>query len=162
VPPTATDFRALVEALTDQQVEFVIVGGVALVVQGAPRTTADLDICYARDPANLERLSGALLPLHATLRGAPAGLPFQADPQTLRSGLNFTLDTDKGEIDILGEVTGVGGFAQAAADAVIMELYGRTVRVMSLATLERAKRAAGRLKDLADLAYIAELRQRGR
>jgi hypothetical protein len=158
--PAATDFRALIEALTGEGVDFVVVGGVALVVQGAPRTTADLDICYSRDPANLERLSSALAPLNPTLRGAPAGLPFRLDAPTLRSGLNFSLDTDKGEIDLLGEIIGIGAFAQVAADTVLLELYGKDVRVMSLAALERAKRSAGRLKDLADLATIAELLKR--
>jgi hypothetical protein len=160
VSPAVTDFRALIEALTDEAVEFVVVGGVALVVQGAPRTTVDLDICYSREPANLERLARALAPLAPTLRGAPAGLPFKLDVRTLRSGLNFTLDTAKGELDLLGEITGIGGFAQVAQEAISMDLYGRSVRVMSLNGLERAKRAAGRLKDLGDLGYIAELKKR--
>jgi predicted nucleotidyltransferase len=158
-PPT--DFRALIEALTDKRVDFVIVGGIALVLQGAPRTTIDLDICYARTPENLSRLADSLAPLSPTLRGAPPGLPFSIDARTLASGLNFTLDTTRGELDLLGEVTGVGGYSAVAEDAVEMELYGHRVRVMSLASLERAKRAAGRLKDLADLAHIAELRRRG-
>jgi hypothetical protein len=156
----ATDFRALVEALCDNDVEFAIIGGVALVLQGAPRTTVDLDISYARSAANLERLARALAPFAPRLRGAPEGLPFQLDARTLRTGLNFTLTTDRGDIDLLGEVTGVGDFDAVASDATILPLYGREVRVMSLATLERAKRAAGRLKDLTDLAHIVELRKR--
>lgn len=157
-----TDFRGLIEALATEAVDFVIVGGVALVVQGAPRTTVDLDVCYARSPDNLERLARALASLSPTLRGAPPGLPFTLDVPTLRSGLNFTLDTRKGELDLLGEITGIGGFEEVVRHAVQLELYGQPVRVMSLDGLERAKRSAGRLKDLADLAYIAELRKRQR
>lgn len=156
----ATDFRALVDALSAEQVDYVVIGGVALVLQGAPRTTADLDICYDRSSENVERLARSLAPWNPRLRGAPDGLPFRLDARTIRSGLNFTLTTDRGDIDLLGEVTGVGNYRAVAADAQTLSLYGHDVRVMSLDTLERAKRAAGRLKDLTDLAHIAELRKR--
>lgn len=92
------------------------------------------------------------------MRGAPPELPFFFDARTPRSGLNFTLVTDFGEIDLLGEVTGIGGFTEASRDAVELTLYGHTIRVMNLDQLERAKRAAGRAKDLLDLAEIARLR----
>jgi predicted nucleotidyltransferase len=156
----ATDFRALLEALLDGGVEFVIIGGVALVLQGSARTTQDLDVCYSRDPENLVRLAAALASLQPTLRGAPKDLPFRLDPRTLQSGLNFTLETDAGDLDLMGEVTGVGGYREIEADATQMALYGRRVKVMGLSTLESAKRAAGRLKDLADLAEIREIRKR--
>jgi hypothetical protein len=156
----ATDHRRLVEALADKHVEYVVIGGVALVLHGSGRTTQDLDICYSRDPANLEALAAALAPFHVTLRGAPADLPFRLDASAIRSGLNFTLRTDLGDLDLLGEVTGVGGYRQLLADVVWMELYGHRVAVMGLESLERAKRAAGRLRDLADLAEILEIRKR--
>lgn len=156
----ATDFRALVEALSDGGVEYVIIGGVALVLHGAPRTTADLDICYSRSEANINRLAAALAGLNPQLRGAPAALPFKLDVGTLRTGLNFTLTTTRGELDLLGEVTGVGAYGAVAEHVLVMELYDRHVQVMSLDGLERAKRAAGRLKDLTDLAHIAEIRKR--
>lgn len=156
------DLRALIEALSDRQVDFVVIGGVALVLQGSARTTQDLDICYARDERNLAALEHALLPFHPTLRGAPAELPFRLDVATLRAGLNFTLSTDAGDIDLLGEVPGVGAYRDAAADAASSEVYGRTIRIMSLDTLERAKRATGRRRDLLDLAEIGEIRKRKR
>jgi hypothetical protein len=74
----------------------------------------DLDLCYARDRANLEHLAAALTPFRPTLRGAPAGLPFRLDAETLHSGLNFTLSTEAGDLDLLGELTGVGGYTQIA------------------------------------------------
>jgi hypothetical protein len=156
----ATDFKGLIDALSDGRVDFAIIGGVALVLHGSARTTQDLDICYGRARENLHRLAAALRPFHPTLRGAPPDLPFHLDARSLASGLNFTLTSDIGDIDLLGEVPGIGGYEQIAADAVIMDVYGRSLRIMSLAALERAKRAAGRLKDLVDLAEIAELRRR--
>lgn len=156
----ATDFQRLIEALVQHQAEFVIIGGVALVLHGSSRVTQDLDICYSREPENLERLVRALSPFHPSLRGAPPDLPFLFDVRTLRSGLNFTLTVEAGDIDLLGEVTGVGGFQDIATDAESMNIYGMAVLVMSLSALERAKRAAGRLKDIADLAEIEEIRRR--
>lgn len=156
----STDFRRLIEALAAHRVEYIIIGGVALVLHGSARTTRDLDICYSRESANLESLSAALRGLHVTLRGAPADLPFRLDARTLHSGLNFTLSTDLGDLDLLGEVTGIGGYKDLVGDAALMELYGHRVAVMSLGSLERAKRAAGRLKDVADLAEILEIRRR--
>lgn len=154
----ATRFGELLGRLAEERVDFVLIGGLALIAQGASRATVDVDICYDRAGANLERLTRALGPVHPRLRGAPPELPFFFDARALRSGLNFTLVTDLGEIDLLGEVTGVGGFAEASRDAVTLTLYGHDIRVMNLDQLERAKRAAGRAKDLLDLAEIARLR----
>ena len=157
----ATNFRRLLELLLSHHVEFAIVGGVAMVLQGSPRTTLDLDICDSRiSPDNLIRLSQALAPYEANLRGAPRDFPFHLDPATLESGLNFTLQTSIGDIDLFGEITGIGRYHEVVAHTTAMELYGRRVLVMSLDGLERAKRAAGRIKDLADLAEILEIRKR--
>lgn len=153
-----TDFAALIRRLADSQVEFVIIGGLAVLVHGHVRATLDLDVCYARAPENLERLVGALAPIHPRLRGAPEGLPFFFDAQTLRNGLNFTLVTDEGELDLLGEVTGVGGYGDLAPQAVPTELYGSAIKLMSLDDLIRAKAAAGRPKDLLDLEALRALK----
>lgn len=95
-----TDFQRLVEALSGGRVEYVVIGGVAMVLHGSARTTQDFDICYERAPGNLQALAAALAPFHPRLRGAPPDLPFRLDAATLRSGLNFTLSTDLGDIDL--------------------------------------------------------------
>jgi len=66
--PKAADFPALLEALSSAGVEFIIVGGVAAVLQGAPITTTDLDIVHRRTPENVARLLDVLLKLDATMR----------------------------------------------------------------------------------------------
>ena len=71
-----TDFEALVVRLSESGVRYVVVGGFAGTVLGSPRITVDLDIVYARDTGNLQRLADALEPLEPYLRGAPKGLPF--------------------------------------------------------------------------------------
>ena len=82
------------------------------------------------------------------------------DDRTLASGLNFTLTTDLGNLDILGEIPGVGGYAQAAAGSSELSVGETRIRVMDLDTLERSNRAAGRVKDLLDLTETAEIRRR--
>ena len=155
-----TDVQRLLDVLGAAGVDFVVIGGVALVLRGSSRLTLDLDLCYSRDRDNLRRLAAALAPYHPRLRGAPPELPFLWDERTLESGLNFTLTTDLGDLDILGEVAGVGGYGQVAAGASELVVGDTPIRVMDLDTLERSKRAAGRAKDLLDLAEIAEIRRR--
>jgi hypothetical protein len=151
--------RELLQRLADHQVRFVVIGGVALIARGVQRSTEDLDIAYARDRENLERLARALAPLHPRLRGVPAGLPFVLDVPSLRSGLNFTLDTDLGPLDLLGEVPGLGTYDRVDAASDELEIAGASMLVLTLEGLERSKRAAGRPKDLVDLGYLAALRR---
>ena len=156
------DYQALIGALADDEVDFVIVGAVAMVLHGSARVTRDLDVCYSREPGNLERLAAALDSFAPALRDAPEGLPFVLDVATLKTGLNFTLTSTAGDIDLLGELPGLGAFPVVRRLSESMAIYGRDVHVLSLEGLERAKRAAGRLKDLADLAEIIEIRKRQR
>lgn len=153
-----TDFRGIIERLVDAQVEFVVIGGLAVIAHGHVRTTVDMDICYARTPANLQRLVRALAPLQPRLRGAPPELPFFWDEMTLRNGTNFTLVTSLGDLDLLGEVTGIGNFADFSVRAVPMTLFEREVLVISREDLLRAKAAAGRAKDLLDLEALRALK----
>lgn len=156
------DVQDQLEWLAQQQIECVIIGGVAATAYGASYITHDLDVCYARNPANLEKLAKALHDIHARLRGAPEGLPFQLDARTLRQGLNFTFQTDIGSVDLLGEVLGVGGYQDARSDAQIHQLFGHSFLVLSLPRLIAAKRAAGRIKDqlvLPELEAILESQQ---
>jgi hypothetical protein len=105
-----TDFRRLLEALLAGQVEFIVVGGVAASVHGSARVTLDLDVVYRRTRANVERLVGALAPFDPYMRGPPRGLPFSFDVATVERGLNFTLSTTAGALDLLGEIVGGGTF----------------------------------------------------
>lgn len=159
---TATQLEALVRLLADGDVDFVVVGGLAAVVHGSAYVTHDVDVCYGRSATNVDRLCGALARAHPTLRGAPQGLPFRLDPPTVAAGLNFTLDTDLGALDILGEVQGLGAYPQVAEHSETVDLFGRSVRVLTLEALIRAKRAAGRRKDLLlipELEALLELRK---
>jgi hypothetical protein len=84
------------------------VGGAAAIAHGSARLTQDLDIVYSRSQENLRRVAAALAAHNPYLRGAPPGLPFIWDAATLARGLNFTLVTSLGDIDLLGEIPGGG------------------------------------------------------
>ena len=134
--------------LAEYQVNCVVVGGVAAWANGSSQATFDIDVCYARDVPNLTRLVRALQSVKATLRGAPKDIPFILDEETLRRGLNFTFETDVGDLDLLGEVNGVGTYADCLENSEAVEIFGYPFRVISLGKLIDAKRAAGRMKDL--------------
>lgn len=143
-----TNFAAALKVLADAGVNFVVVGGYAAMLQGSTYLTQDLDICYERTPENMKRLAAALKPLHPRLRGAPDGIRFGLDERKLSQGMNFTLQTDLVDIDLRGELSGIGQYAEAACDAVSVKLHGFTCRVASLDSLIRSKRATARPKDL--------------
>ena len=137
-----------VQLLVDAGVDFVIIGGWSAILHGSPYMTNDLDICYSDRRENLKRMATALAPYHPRLRALPVGLPFVWDEVTLRNGRVFTLETDLGIIDLLAEVSGVGSFQDVRAGAVETEAFGRKVWILDLPALIKAKRAAGRKKDL--------------
>ena len=150
-------FEQLLQALHTARVKFVLVGGLAAVAHGAATLTGDIDVCYARDQGNLERLVQALAPFHPRLRGVPPDLPFRLDSPTLRAGLNFTLTTDLADLDLLGEILGLGTYDTVQAVAEEIEVYGLPCFVLTLEGLIRAKRAAGRPKDLRALHELEAL-----
>lgn len=157
------DLLAFVRVLSAAGVRYVIIGGVAGGLHGALRTTLDLDVVYARDADNVTRLVEALAPFAPYLRGAPPGLPFVLDSPTVTRGLNFTLQTSLGALDLLGEVVGGGGYHDLQPHTDDVELEGFVCEVVSLRTLIGLKRAAGRPKDneaLAELEALLEERDR--
>jgi hypothetical protein len=154
-----TQFEVLLSALKSEGVSFVIIGGVAATLHGSARLTNDLDVVYERSPDNIERLAKALAPYNPYLRGAPKGLPFRFDPPTIKRGLNFTLTTEAGDLDLLGELTGVGSFAAVARESLEASLFGETHSFINLDGLIRSKRAAGRAKDLEVVAELEAIRE---
>jgi hypothetical protein len=157
-----TNFEAALKALSEAKVSFVIVGAYAAVAYGSTNITSDLDICYERTGQNMKRLAAALGPYHPRLRGTPDGIPFVFDQATLSNGMNFTLQTDLGDIDLLGELSGLGQFPEVAKDAVLMPLFGISYRVASLDVIIRSKQAAGRPKDLNALPELEALKELGK
>ena len=135
------------QTLVRHGVDFVLIGGIAAIVLGSSYSTSDLDVAYARERANLERLAGALRELGATLRGAPPELPLQLDADTLEAGLNFTFETKGGNLDVFGEPTGAPAYAELKRRSSVERIEGVDIRVASIDHLIAMKEAAGREKD---------------
>lgn len=158
--PAPLDAGRILATLRRHDVRFVVIGGIAAQAWGSPSLTGDLDICYDRAPDDLPRLAAALKELGARLRGpgVPPDLPFKLDAKTLELGDHFTLATDAGDLDCLGTPAGTLGYQDVAAESAEIDLYGGSVRVVSLEDLMRMKRAAGRAKDRAELEILGALR----
>src|SRR5260370_23447733 len=131
-----------IRILYDAGVEFVVIGGAAMGLQGSAHLTRDIDFCYARTTKNMERLAKALEPFHPVLRGAPPDLPFRFDAKTIGTGLNFTLSTDLGDLDFLGEAPGLGSFNEVLAGSDVRNVGGLGCKMLCLEGLMRLKTAA--------------------
>lgn len=151
------DLQALVKALHDHGVEFVVIGGIAVGAHGYVRGTEDLDLVPDPAPENLTRLTEVLAELDATLPTA-AGRAFDAarDAGVIRRGGNVTAMTRFGGLDVVQRARGVPSYTQLAEDAVPSEVFGIPVRVCSLSRLRRMKQAQSRAQDLADLENLPE------
>ena len=148
-----------IQSLADNNVDFVIVGGVAIKIHSSAYVTLDLDFCYSRTKENLSKIVAALSRFNPRPRNFPENLPYFFDERSLQNATNFTFETTIGDIDLLGEVAGVGSFAEVEKSSDIFELYERDVRVLSVDALISAKRAAGRVKDLLVLPELEALRE---
>jgi hypothetical protein len=159
---TEPDFDPVdvLRVMARHEVRFVLIGGLASTARGSPVITGDIDICHARDPDNLQRLTAALRELGARLRGrgVPDDLPFQLEAATLEAGDSFTFLTRAGSVDILGTPSGTTGFRDLVAGATELRIGGMPVMVAGLDDLIRMKRAASRTKDLEHLEWLLALR----
>ena len=153
----SVDYGRFFAALCEGSVEFILVGGTAANVHGSARLTQDVDIVYRRNRENVARLVAALKPFDPYLRGAPPGLPFHWDPETIWRGLNFTLTTTLGPVDALGEIAGGGGYDALLPRTLEIEAFSQRVRCLDLRKLIEVKRAAGRPKDLEAIAELEAL-----
>lgn len=153
------DLLAALRTLSDYDVEFVLIGGVAAAAHGSPSVTADVDICYRRDDANLERLAAALRSMDVRVRGADDDVRMPLDARTMRAGDHFTFTGTNGDIDCIGTPAGTLGYDDLITGAVLMDFDGLRVHVAGIDDLIRMKRAAGRPKDRIELEILGALRE---
>jgi predicted nucleotidyltransferase len=156
------DIEGILKDLADKDVEFLIIGGVAVGFHGYTRATKDVDVVPAPDPDNLERLASVLDELDARPDGAAefdrGELPNPLDPETLALGGNWVLQTRLGRFDVMqwiGDEALWDKLSPAAEEAVIGELR---VKVVGYEDLVALKEQAGREQDLQDLKFLREAR----
>jgi len=148
---TLPDLRALLGALIQADVEFVVIGGIALVLHGGLRTTEDLDIVPDPDPANLDRLCELFQAMEATLLLNPARRFGPRETQLLKQGRNVSLATRHGDLDVVRRLAGVPTYASLAAEAERYDIDGSTLLAASPRQLIAMKSVRGSAQDQADI-----------
>lgn len=159
-----SDPQRIFEVLARHGVDYVVIGGVAVIAHGHIRATADVDFVAGIDHANIERLAAALRELRAELRGVDANLLGidVSDPETLAAGGNFTMTTDAGHLDYFSEVPGGVPYPRLRRDAIEVELDGVPIVIAAIDDLIRMKAAAGRPQDHMDIAALRDIARRAR
>lgn len=151
-----TDPRRIFEIFGRHAVDYVVIGGIAVIAHGHTRNTRDVDFMAAAGAGNLRHLAAALRELGARLSGVDAhllGIDVY-DPKVLGSGANFTLETAAGGLDYFSEVPGAAPYERLRERALVVDLGGLAIRVAGRDDLIRMKQAAGRPQDLGDIAAL--------
>jgi hypothetical protein len=154
------DLTTLLVRLATSGVEFILVGALAAVAQGAPLTTHDVDVVHRRTPENVARLLAFLATVNARYRGHPAEPPLRPTPEALLGPGHQLLTTDLGPLDVLGVVEGERGFDDLAPVAVTIDLSTAPIRVLGLSSLADLKRGSTAAKDRLTLAILEETLRR--
>jgi predicted nucleotidyltransferase len=144
--PATADLGQLIAALCDGGVNFVIVGGAAAVLHGAPVTTLDLDIVPEQTPPNVSRLLSTLQVLDARIRD-PAGRDLMPDEALLFGQGQILLTTSLGPLDVLCRLHDGRGYAQLLPGTIELQDGGRRIRILELADLIAIKISTGRARD---------------
>lgn len=145
----------LLKLLLDHDIDFILVGGMAAVLYGASQITHDVDICTVIRPDQVEKLRQCLAPYHPTHRETPQRFSFLEIPKETGHLKNIYLQTDLGNLDVLGEIAAVGNYDAVLKNAITVELYGHRCKLIGLEDLIHSKEALNREKDKAT---IKELR----
>lgn len=156
---TPVAFERIVAILNDHKVKYVVIGGLAALLQGVPLPrTADIDVTPASDTANKKRLAAALRDLEARLRapGLDEPVEIRLDERTFTGMLTMTFVTRFGPFGISFVPDGTTGYDDLIQHAHVLERAGVRIPVASLEDITRSKRAAGREKDAAHLTILVE------
>lgn len=153
------DPEAMLRALVERRVRFVVIGGIASLYHGSAHATFDLDITPERSDENLARLSEALRDLGALIRaeGIDEPLPFNHDAHSLGAVEVWNLRTPHGDLDISFVPTGTHGYDDLHRDSIETTVLGVQVEIASLADVVRSKEAANRPKDQLTLPTLRRL-----
>lgn len=158
-PPTA-DLAALLRELVDAGVEFIVVGGAAAVIHGAPVTTRDLDIVPRQHPGDVDRLVSALSRLDTRFRPITPGRDIAPTEEHVSGRGQLNLITRLGPLDVLLRLHDARGYDDLLARSTTVDAGGLSIRVIDLATLIDIKRSTGRPHDALTVPLLLALQAR--
>lgn len=150
----------ILRRLNQHEVEYVLVGGMAGVLYGSSLVTEDVDVCTPFEPKNLAKIVSALGDLNPRHRTNPNHPPMALKAVDLAGFKNLYLITDLGQIDLLSEISGVGGYPEVSRHSIAANLRDLVCKVLDIDSLIRARRAVGRPKDLQAVAELEVIRRR--
>jgi hypothetical protein len=156
----AQDDKALLRRLCHNQVEFVVVGGIACILHGAPLVTYDLDVCIRLTAANFYQIEAAVKDFHPRHRLTANKMAFELTEELCTRLKNLYLQTDLGKLDCLGEITGIGDYDKVLGRSEVMRLSFGECRVLDLEALIEAKLAAGREKDAGAVRFLRAIKDK--
>jgi hypothetical protein len=154
------ELTSILGVLLGEGVEFVLVGALAAVAQGAPVTTHDVDVVHARTPQNLDRLMAALTAMKARYRGRPASSPLPPDRSALATPGHSLFVTDLGPLDCLGAIEEGLGYEELIPLSIKVEFDGKALQVLGLETITALKRKSTTAKDRLMLPVLEETLRR--
>jgi len=155
-PPSGTELTSLLELLCSTEAEFILVGGLAAVSQGAPIATFDIDIVPSTKGSNLRKLLDFLLNINARHRGRPGGQILRPTLNDLTAGGHCLLMTDHGPLDVLGSIEQGLGYDDLLEDSLQIQFRGHGLKVLKLEAMVRMKRSSSREKDQHYLPLLEE------
>jgi hypothetical protein len=145
----------ILKRLLDQDVELVLVGGMAAMFHGSDVVTHDIDFCIPFTTDNMSKIVAALRDLNPTFRQRPDRPPMWKEPERLATFNVMLIETTLGYVDFLRDIDGVGQFAEVLAQSQITEVApGISCPMIGLDALITAKRAANRPKDRIALPHL--------
>lgn len=158
----AFDPEAILRILEENEVRYVLIGGLAATLHGSPYVTTDVDITPERTPDNLVALAAALVQLEANVRtaGEPGGLPFDRSPELLSRVEILNLTTKHGDLDLTFVPAGTKGYLELSRRAIRITIRGTGISVAALADVIRSKEAANRERDQLVLPTLRRLLER--
>lgn len=143
-----TDFKLLLSKLSENDFDFIVIGGFAAAAYGSSFVTSDLDVCAILAPDNIQKLRKALGDIHPLHRIANNKPSFLDTPKSIEGINNLYLQTDAGILDLISNVTGVGDFQELSKSCIEIKIYGYKCKMISIEDLIKAKLALKRPKDL--------------
>lgn len=150
----------ILKVLSDAEIDFVLVGGLAAVFHGSAYVTRDVDVCTLLTPENIEKLRSCLSPFNPKHRMTPQKLSFLEFPQEPTSFNNLYVQCDLGVLDLLGELPGVGTFDEIKSRANDIVMEDLQIKVISIDDLIKSKKIVGRPKDHATILELNVIKEK--
>ncbi|MFH1729188.1 MAG: hypothetical protein ABIA04_12310 [Pseudomonadota bacterium] len=152
------NFEKIIKLFIDNDVDFVLIGGLAATLHGSSIATQDIDFCVSFAEENCEKILKAIdgiNPIHRDIKK-----PFKENSQSLSKYKNLYLITDLGSIDMLGLVSGLGDYKKLISQSIEVDLFNRKCKVLSIDALIKTKKEMQREKDKETIFQLEAIKEK--